>query len=130
MHSIDVRPRSPTDDSPDAVLIRRFLGGDELAFRALYQRHTPRLRMLVWPLLGSRHEETDDVVQETWMAACRGMQRYNGEARFGSWLTTIGIRRAQSRWSDQVGEGIGMLDIADSSPSGEPVTAIDLERAI
>lgn len=117
-------------DLPDSVLIRRFLAGEESAFRALYHRHTPRLRMIVWRLLGARHEETDDVIQETWMAGCRAMHRYNGEAKFASWLTTIGIRRAQSRWSDQVEPPSEPFEIADSTPPDGPATAIDLERAI
>ena len=62
---IVVTSRSPMYDLPDSVLIRRFLAGEEPAFRALYQRHTPRLRMIVWRLLGARREETDDVIQET-----------------------------------------------------------------
>lgn len=125
-----VTPRSPMHDLPDSVLIRRFLDGEESAFRALYQRHTPRLRMIVWRLLGARHEETDDVIQETWMAGCRGMHRYNGEAKFASWLTTIGIRRAQSRWSQRNEQASEPFEIADSSPPDGPATAIDLERAI
>ncbi len=50
------------------------------------------------------------------MAGCRGRHRYNGEAKFASWLTTIGIRRAQSRWSDAVKQVGEPLDVADFSP--------------
>lgn len=117
-------------DLSDSVLICRFLAGDDLAFRALYQRHTPRLRMVVWRLLGTRREETDDVIQETWMAGCRAMHRYSGEAKFASWLTTIGIRRAQSRWSIPIEQSQESFDVADSAQADGPATAIDLERAI
>ena len=56
----------------DTVLIRRFLDGDERSFRALYQRHTPRLRAIVMRLLGARKQETEDTLQDTWLAAARG----------------------------------------------------------
>jgi RNA polymerase sigma-70 factor (ECF subfamily) len=125
-----VTGRAPLADLSDSELIRRFLDGDEFAFRALYSRHTPRLRMIVWRLLGPRHDGTDDVVQETWMAACRGINRFNGDAKFSSWLTTIGIRRAQSRFSEPTHATTEPLDVVASAPMDEPLTAIDLERAI
>ena len=62
---IVVTSRSPMDDLPDSALIRRFLAGRSRRSVLSIQRHTPRLRMIVWRLLGARHEETDDVIQET-----------------------------------------------------------------
>jgi RNA polymerase sigma-70 factor, ECF subfamily len=114
---------------PDTVLIGRFLDGDEAAFRALYRRHTPRLRMVVLRLLAHREADADDVVQETWLAGCRSLHSYRGEARFGTWLTTIGIRAAARR-----------LELGDEPPSDDAIVAIeaapplgeriDLERAL
>ena len=125
-----VSERASSSETPDAVLIRRFLDGDESAFRVLYMRHTPRLRMIVWRLLGPRSEETDDVVQETWLAGCRGMHRFNGDAKFSSWLTTIGIRRAQSRYTQPTHATVEPLDVHDSATNDTSLTTIDLERAI
>jgi RNA polymerase sigma factor (sigma-70 family) len=122
-----VQNREPQGDV-DAELIRRFLGGDEAAFRSLYNRHTPRLRMIICRLLGQRYDEADDVLQETWIAGSRGLHRYNGNGTFASWLTTIGIRLAQRRFARQQ-ENQEPDDIA-SSQNDEPLTAIDLERAI
>jgi RNA polymerase sigma-70 factor (ECF subfamily) len=85
--------------------------------------------MIIWRLLGTRREETDDVVQDTWLAGCRGMHRYNGDAKFSSWLTTIGIRAAYSRCAIPLHDEMELFDVADDSPSDGPATAIDLERA-
>jgi DNA-directed RNA polymerase specialized sigma24 family protein len=114
----------------DAELIRRFLGGDEAAFRALHDRHTPRLRMLVLRLLGSRRDEVDDVLQETWLAGCRGLHAFNGSARFSSWLTTIGIRAAYARFPATNGTGPEGLDDIAAPPVPAAATVIDLERAL
>ena len=118
-------------DLTDPALIGRFLGGDETAFRELYLRHTPRLRMIVLRLLGdARRAEVDDVVQETWLAACRGIHRYSGDAKFASWLTTIGIRTAYSRfgaWADAETELFDELPAPNGAPPG---SVIDLERAL
>ena len=120
---------SHSSDASDSALIGRFLGGDEVAFRALYRRHTPRLRMIVLRLLGaSRRDEVDDVVQETWLAGCRGLHRYTGDAKFSSWLTTIGIRAAYARFGRA-----GETELFDELPAPEgpgPGAAVDLDRAL
>jgi RNA polymerase sigma-70 factor, ECF subfamily len=129
-HLNDVTPRALFHELPDSALIRRFLDGEEAAFRVLYVRHTPRLRMIVWRLLGSRRDETDDVVQDTWLAGCRGMHRFNGDAKFSSWLTTIGIRAAYSRCAIPLHDASDLFDVAADSVSDGPASAIDLERAL
>jgi RNA polymerase sigma-70 factor (ECF subfamily) len=113
----------------DLALIRRFLDGDERAFRALYERHTPRLRMLVQRLLGRDRHELDDVVQETWIAASRGLHAYRGDAKFGTWLSAIGVRIAFNRLPRVPRDDAELSDDL-SSPPEQPLTVIDLERAI
>jgi RNA polymerase sigma factor (sigma-70 family) len=124
-----VRANAPSLDAPDSTLIHRFLGGDERAFRALYRRHTPRLRMVVWRLLAGNDADTDDVVQETWIAGCRGLHAYRGDSQFGTWLTTIGVRTARRRLTlrEDTGE-----PLPDDWSSDAPALAegIDIERGI
>jgi RNA polymerase sigma-70 factor (ECF subfamily) len=117
-------------DLADAELIRRFRGGDEAAFRALHERHTPRLRMIVLRMLGARRDEVDDVLQETWLAGCRGLHAFNGSAQFASWLTTIGIRAAYARFPADNGAGSEELDALAAPPLPAAATVIDLERAL
>ena len=118
-------------DLTDSALISRFLGGDEGAFRELYLRHTPRLRMIVMRLLGAaRRDEVDDVVQETWLAGCRGIHRYAGDAKFASWLTTIGIRSAYSRFARSSDSETELFDDLPAPSGAGPASAIDLERAL
>jgi RNA polymerase sigma-70 factor (ECF subfamily) len=117
-------------EQPDSALIRRFLDGDEGAFRVLYQRHTPRLRMVIVRLLGARRDDADDMVQETWMRGCRGIHGFNGDAKFSTWLTTIGVRAVYSRFARTSADEEPLFDdIAEPSP-GDPALALDLERVI
>lgn len=118
-------------DLTDAALIGRFLGGDEAAFRELYLRHTPRLRMIIVRLLGAtRRDEVDDVVQETWLAACRSVHRYAGDAKFSSWLTTIGIRTTYSRFARTADVESDLFDEIPAPLGAAPGSVIDLERAL
>jgi RNA polymerase sigma-70 factor (ECF subfamily) len=126
-----VNRRGLLSDLTDAALIGRFLGGDEAAFRELYLRHTPRLRMIVLRLLGaSRRDEVDDVVQETWLAGSRGIHRYAGDAKFASWLTTIGIRTAYSRFARAIDVESDLFDEIPAPQGSAPASVIDLERAL
>ena len=115
---------------PDGALIRRFLDGDERAFRMLYERHTPRLKMTLARLLGARRQDVDDLVQDTWLAACRGLHGYRGDAKFSTWLTSIGVRTTLNHLSRT---GTRETEVTDEFPapaSNGPASMIDLERAL
>ena len=112
----------------DDVLIRRFLAGDETAFRALYGQHAPRLRMTILRVLGHRRQEADDVLQDAWVAACRALHQFRGESRFSTWLAAIAIRTARRRldWHLEPLE----LDERWPAPAAGAAQAVDLERAL
>lgn len=87
--------------------------------------------MIVVRLLGSRRgDEVDDVMQETWLACCRGVHRFAGGSQFASWLTTIGIRTAYSRFSRSSDAETQLFDDLVAVTEDSPATAIDLERAL
>lgn len=79
----------------DRSLAELVLGGDELAFRLLYRRHSPRLYLLVLRLLGGAEADAEDVVQETWLKATERLNTFRWEASFGSWLSAIGLNVAR-----------------------------------
>lgn len=118
--------------TPDDVLVRDVLDGDEQAFRLLYRRHTPRLKQLLLRLVGEPRTDAEDVVQETWMRAVAGLSRFRGDAAFGTWLTGIGVRaasellrrrRRRREWGDAE-------ELALPGPASPPGERIDLERAL
>ena len=124
--TVDSSPLEPTD----AALIRRFLGGDEAAFRVLYLRHTPRLKMTVRRLLGFRQQEMADVVQDTWIAACRGLHTYRNDAPFSAWLTSIGARTTYAALTRLTSRDTEPATDDLPAPELDEGSAIDLERAL
>jgi RNA polymerase sigma-70 factor (ECF subfamily) len=114
----------------DFTLVRRTLDGDERAFRALYDRHTPRLKMLVRRLLGRRALDTDDVLQETWLAACRSLHQYRGDAKLSTWLSSIGVRAAYASLTRRLDDDAALYEDTVVSPNEAPAGMIDLERAL
>ena len=117
----------------DDVLIRRVMNGSERAFRQLYRRHTPRLRMMVLRLVGYRDADADDVIQDAWLACCRSLRSFRGDARFGTWLTAIAIRAAKRNIARAFAdpEPLGDIDADIAASDAPPMdAAIDAERVL
>lgn len=74
----------------DADLISRvLLRDDRRAFGELLARHQPAVRGLLRRLTGGDVAQADDLAQETFLRAYRGLGSYRGGAKFSSWLYRI-----------------------------------------
>ncbi|MFO8081072.1 MAG: sigma-70 family RNA polymerase sigma factor [Armatimonadota bacterium] len=73
-------------------VIRAQLGDDE-AFMRLAERYHARLLHYVRRIVGDRGV-ADDVVQETWVAAYRGLRRLDEPGRLKAWLFGIARNKA------------------------------------
>lgn len=73
----------------DRRLVERVLAGETAAFRALVEPHDPRLRGLAYKLLGGDAHAMDDALQEAYVRAFRSLDRFRGDADFGTWLYRI-----------------------------------------
>src|SRR5205807_485177 len=85
----------------DAALIAAWQGGDEPAAAELVRRHARALARFL-ASAGAPDADLDDLVQETFIRAFRGVDRFRGQCRFRTWLLTIGgnvlkdaVRRAR-----------------------------------
>jgi RNA polymerase sigma-70 factor (ECF subfamily) len=77
----------------EAALVRRCNDGSEAAFAELVRRHRPRLFTLAYRLTNER-ESAEDVVQETFVAAFRALDRFEPRPSVSAWLNTILVRLA------------------------------------
>src|SRR5690242_5216374 len=81
-----------TDRALDGYLIVLVQGGSRDAFDRLARRWSPRLMRYVTRVLG-RPEAAADIVQETWLAAIRGLTRLDDASRFPAWIYSIAHRK-------------------------------------
>jgi RNA polymerase sigma-70 factor (ECF subfamily) len=86
------------DDQAD--LVRRLQAGDESAFVEIVEAYHPRLLRFATGLVGTR-EAAEDVVQDTWLAVIRGVERFEGRASLQTWLFQICANRARTAWGRQ-----------------------------
>ena len=78
------------DEDPDLDRARQ---GDRDAFGRLVQRHQRRVYAAALHILGN-HSDADDVTQETFVRAYRGLASFDGRADFFTWLYRITINTA------------------------------------
>jgi RNA polymerase sigma-70 factor (ECF subfamily) len=79
------------DTQLDLDLAERFQQGDEVAFADVYRRYSPLVYAVAHRSLGDV-EEAEDVLQQVFIAAWRGRDRYRpDQARLSTWL--MGITR-------------------------------------
>ncbi len=89
-------------------LIKRARGGDQVAFEDLVR---PYRDPLYWRAVKALDDAdaADDVVQETFLRAYTRLDTFRGDARFGTWLFTIGsncirmhLRRRQRKSANRI----------------------------
>lgn len=105
--------------------------GDEDAFRILYRRHTPAVYQFVLRLVGGNAQEAEDVIQETWMRAARGLDGFKWKSALRSWLTGIALNRVREmarKKQRSLVEVEREWEISDVV--SDPGQRIDLERAL
>ncbi len=72
----------------DAELVARARQGDEAAFEQLVLRHQRYVFNLACRVLGD-YTEAEDVAQEAFVRAWRGLSGFRGQAQFTTWLYRI-----------------------------------------
>jgi len=77
----------------DEGLVLAARGGDLAAKEALFRRHAPLINGLAIRLIG-RDADVDDLVQDTFLQAFRGLDSLQKPAIFGAWLSSILVRTA------------------------------------
>ncbi len=79
----------------DGKLLLRLRSGDESAFVSLVERyHAPMLRLAV--SFVPSHAIAEEVVQDTWLAALRGLGEFEGRSSLKTWLFRILVNRART----------------------------------
>ena len=82
-----------TTASVDAVLLERLRAGEDAAYEELVRAHTPRLLAVARRFLASE-DDARDAVQEGFVSAFRGIEKFEGSARLSTWLHRIVVNAA------------------------------------
>ena len=86
---------SAAQGSEDELLIR-LRAGDESAFQQLVSENHRAMTRLASTFVQSA-SIADEVVQETWLAVIRGLDRFEGRSSLKTWIYRILVNRAKTR---------------------------------
>lgn len=92
-----VRSNNKMEAAYDAVLVQRFNTGDESAFTEIIKRYYPRIRALANQTLHNQ-ADAEEVAQDTFIRAHRGLAKFRGDSSLATWLHCIGLNLARNRY--------------------------------
>jgi RNA polymerase sigma-70 factor (ECF subfamily) len=121
------RPGSDQPGSPvplgsvdDAELIARCRADERAAHDELYNRFRRQVAGNLYRVLGDRID-LEDLVQEVFVIAFRGLERFRGDARLSTWLyricVNVALGRIRTRKRRPAAFGVADLDTAAIDPS-------------
>src|SRR5436305_15264913 len=89
-------PPARTALPPDAELAAAVKRGDEEVFAALVDAYSPGLMRMARMFVRDR-AVAEEVVQETWLAVLRGIDRFEGRSSLKTWIFRILMNTAKTR---------------------------------
>lgn len=81
----------------DAGLVRRFNAGDEAAFVEIVNRHRARMLQVALGLLHNR-ADAEEIAQDTFIRAHRGLAKFRGDSSLAAWLYRITLNLSRNRY--------------------------------
>ncbi len=106
----------------DAELIDAFIAGDERAFNSIVHKYRRKVYGYVRRMVGN-HEDADDIAQETFVRAYKGLGRFRRSASLETWLIRIAINQTlnhlrRKKWLSAVSLGaIGEVVASHEKPA-------------
>lgn len=113
----------PREDEQE---VEAFRNGDEAAFDRLVLKYQRRIYRLCLRCTGS-HADADDLAQEVFLHAYRGLDRFRSEARFSTWLYRIAWNACVNWTSSKEAAEALREDLVDHAPS--PFDRLSREQA-
>jgi RNA polymerase sigma-70 factor (ECF subfamily) len=80
----------------EELLVDRCRQGDRESFAQLMRLHEKQIYNFTYRMLGNE-EEAEDLTQDIFVAAFRGIRRFRGEAKFSTWLYRIALNQTRNR---------------------------------
>ncbi len=94
------RARTQPSTEEERVLIDRVKAGEYEAFEAIFRRYVAQVHRQVFKLIGNE-AETEEVVQEVFLAVHQKIRTFRGDSAFSTWLyrltMNVGLTRLRKR---------------------------------
>jgi RNA polymerase sigma-70 factor (ECF subfamily) len=110
------------DPSSDSAIAARAAKGDVAAFGILVERYQRPMAALV-SRMTPNSDDVDDIVQELFIRAWKGLPRFRGDAQFSTWLYRIAVNTAIKHRSRRKNETSFSLSTEDLTGGADALSA-------
>lgn len=93
------------DRTQESDLLQRLQGNDPSAIEELYTTYFDRLYSLVYNQVDRDRSITEDIVQETFLAAVKSSKRFRGQSSTYTWLCSIAYHKVADFYRRKAREG-------------------------
>lgn len=114
---------------PDHALVEAAQRGDADAVDTLVRRYDVRMFNFARALAGN-DADAEDLAQETFIRACRGLARFRGDSSFKNWLYQIATNVARTHHAKQVRQSPVWGQRLDIGEGPEPAGGDDVETMV
>jgi RNA polymerase sigma-70 factor, ECF subfamily len=104
---------------PDADIVAALKRGDEAVFADLVDAYSPGLMRMARMFIRDR-AVAEEVVQETWIAVLRGIDRFEGRSSLKTWIFRILMNTAKTRAQRESRSIPFSATVHDDEPSVDP----------
>jgi RNA polymerase sigma-70 factor (ECF subfamily) len=105
-----------TSEFDDPLFLARLRKGDSAAYRQLVRRFHASLVRFAASIIGS-HAQAEEVVQDSWLAVCSGVGRFEERSSLVTWIFSIVANRSRTRVTRE-GRLVGLSELMDGTPPG------------
>jgi len=105
----------------DKELVLKTINGWDEGFEQLIKRYSRKLYLFIFNRTSNR-EDTEDIVQETFLKAYKNLSEYNPRWKFSTWIYTIAFRTAVSHFRHK--------NISNNYPSAEVSSILTPEEEL
>lgn len=113
---------SKSESESDGYLVKQSLRGDTQSYGQLYRRHQQRVRAILYQLC--EPSSLDDLVQEVFLRAWKGLPKFRQTAKFSTWLYRIAWNLAVSQRQASVQRRNQLQTLTEKIPTQQE--ALDL----
>lgn len=104
-------------------------GGKLSAFEDLFHSHASRMKSLAYNLLGNT-ADAEDAVQEAFLKACRGMDRFERQSSVSTWIYRILVNTCYDAGRSRQRRSEAPVKAESPRPGADVGLRVALERAI
>lgn len=122
-------PAAITPENVHFSLVTAARGGDRAAFGKLYEKHVRMVHAIL--LARVPRNEVDDLTQDVFLRAMRGLKSLRQPDSFGPWIATIARNRAAD-FNRQIQETVELTQepASDNSPLPQALSVLRVIRSL